>query len=53
MNKDTAQSDPAEGARDVIDRQLERQKKGEAESQEPVTQRGRDRQIEDERGEPQ
>jgi hypothetical protein len=53
MNQDTARSDPAEGARDVIERQLERQDRGEAESREPVTHRGKQQKIEDERGEPQ
>jgi hypothetical protein len=53
MNKDTAQSDPAEGSREVIERQLERQEKGEAESKTPVTRRGEEREVEAERGEPQ
>lgn len=53
MSKDTPQSDPAEGARDVIERQLDRQERGEAESKEPVTRRGKDNEIAHERGEPQ
>lgn len=53
MSKDTPQSDPAEGARDVIERQLERQERGEAESKEPVTRRGKASEIAHERGEPQ
>jgi hypothetical protein len=35
MNKDTAQADPAEGSRDVIERELERQEKAQANAKEP------------------
>ncbi len=53
MSKDTGHSDPAEGARDVVERQLERQDKGEAETREPLTQRGKERETENQCGEPQ
>jgi hypothetical protein len=53
MNKDIEHADPAEGARDVIDRQLERQDRGEAESRVPVTRRGKQDAFDNERGEPE
>ena len=37
MNKDTAQADPAEGSRDVIERELERQEKAQNKAKEPAT----------------
>jgi hypothetical protein len=42
MNKDTAQADPAEGSREVIERELERQEKAEVESHEADQRRSED-----------